>query len=337
MKRDTPPLVSVLLPARDAETTLAATLRSVARQREARLECVIVDDGSTDQTGAVAARFAAGDPRFRVIEGRGRGLVAALTVGLAHCSGRYVARMDADDLMHGERLRAQASLLDTSALDAVGCHVRSFPRSALGPGMREYETWVNNIRSEEDVRREAFVECPVVHPTLMIRGEVLRDFGYRERGWPEDYDLLLRLIAAGRRIGVVPRRLLAWRHGAARLSRTGSAYASDRFVECKAAFLAAGFLSAGRRYMLWGYGGTGRALAAALRTRGKEPAAIVEIHPGRIGNRIGGAQVVSPERFVSLPRLPLVVSVAGAGPRARIRRWLHRHGWNEPTDFVCAA
>ena len=60
------PLVSVLLPVRDAEATLGAALRSVARQSEPRFECVVVDDGSQDASRARAGAFAARDPRFRV-------------------------------------------------------------------------------------------------------------------------------------------------------------------------------------------------------------------------------------------------------------------------------
>jgi hypothetical protein len=77
--------------------------------------------------------------------------------------------------------------------------VRCFPRAALGAGMRAYEAWLASVDSPERVRREAFVECPVAHPTLAIRAELLRAFGYRDRGWPEDYDLLLRLLEAGHR------------------------------------------------------------------------------------------------------------------------------------------
>ena len=53
----------------------------------------------------------------------------------------------------------------------------------------------------------------------MIRRELLKQMRYRERGWPEDYDLILRLLAAGKKIGVLPRRLLCWRDGPGRLSR----------------------------------------------------------------------------------------------------------------------
>src|SRR5689334_10079457 len=106
------PVVSVLLPVWNAAATLPAALRSVARQSLPSLECVVVDDGSNDATSAVAASFAEVDARFRVVSQPRAGIVAALNVGLDACRGRYVARMDAEDLMHRDRLRLQVEALE---------------------------------------------------------------------------------------------------------------------------------------------------------------------------------------------------------------------------------
>jgi glycosyltransferase involved in cell wall biosynthesis len=332
------PLVSILLPVFDADDTLDACLRSVARQTEPRFECVIVDDGSRDGSLGRARRFAARDARFQVIGTRHAGLVAALQRGLAHCRAPLVARMDADDAMHRERLALQrAALAADSNLAAVGCHVRLFPRRGLGAGMRAYEAWLASIDSPQRVRAEAFVECPVAHPTLMLRRDALRDFGYRETGWPEDYDLILRMLAGGRRIGVVPRRLLSWRQRPGRLSRTDERYSTARFTACKAEHLVRTFLSRSGAYVLWGYGATGRSLARALRAHGRHPVQIVELHPRRIGERIQGAPVIPHAALGGPPAPPIVVSVAGAGARALIRAQLRHKGFREGCDYVCAA
>ncbi len=332
------PRVSVLLPVRDAAATLAASLRSVSRQRLADLECIVVDDGSRDASLAIAQRHARGDPRFRVIAQPALGLVPALERGLAECGAALVARHDADDCMHRDRLALQVAALDGDAgLAGVGCHVRLFPRGALGPGMRAYERWLASVRTPADVRREAFVECPLAHPSLVLRSDVLRAHGYRDAGWPEDYDLVLRLLCAGRELGVVPRRLLAWRHTPGRLSQRSAVYAPDRFTACRAHYLASGPLARGRGYWLWGYGGTGRALAKALRAHGRHPEAIVELHPRRIGQRIQGARVIAPGDLGAPGALPLVVSVAGAEARALIRADLTQRGFCEGRDYVCAA
>ncbi len=332
------PVVSILLPAFDAEATLPACLRSVRRQTEPRWECVIVDDGSRDGTLACARSFAAEDDRFVVVSNSHGGLVRALEAGLGSCRAPVVARMDADDVMHRHRLAAQlGALAATPGLTAVGCHVRLFPRAGLRDGLRRYERWLNAIDSPDRVRREAFVESPVAHPTLAIRTAALRAAGYRDVPWPEDYDLLLRLLAGGHQIDVVPRRLLGWRDHPERLTRTAAPYALDRFTACKASFLAAGFLGATDEYVLCGYGATGRALRRALLAHGKRPTHVVEVHAGRLGQTIHGAPVIAYEDVPRVPRRPVVVSVAGDEPRRRIRDALEAMGLRETRDFVCAA
>jgi glycosyltransferase involved in cell wall biosynthesis len=332
------PIVSILMPAWNAAETLESCLRSIQRQRESAWECIIVDDGSTDETGPLASRFSREDARFRIVVTPHRGIVGALNSGLELCSGSYIARMDADDLMHRERLRQQIALLEErQELAAAGCHVRLFPRDALGHGTLAYERWLNGIDSDERVRRELFVECPVCHPTLIARREVMSSLEYRDCGWPEDYDLILRLITGGEKVGMLPRRRLLWRHRPDRLSRTDERYGVDRFTACKAAFLAESFLAAEGEYTLWGYGHTGKAIRSALEKYGKRPRYIVEMHPGRLGNRILGAEVIPPSRLAVLPRRPMLVSVAGEDPRREIRRWLAAADFVELRDYVCVA
>jgi glycosyltransferase involved in cell wall biosynthesis len=325
------------VPAWNAAATLPACLASISRQTEVAWECIVVDDGSTDETGALAAEAASRDPRFRVVATPHRGLVAALNEGLDWCRAPLVARMDADDLMHSNRLAAQARALERDpSLAAVGCHVRLFPRDGLTPRMLEYEQWLNGLRSADDISRDAYVECPVAHPAMLVRKDRLNG-GYQDRGWPEDYDLVLRLLAAGHRIGVVPRRLLCWRDHPGRQSRVDERYGIDRFTACKAAFLANGYLAASPEYVLWGYGGTGKSLRRALAVRGRTPSHIVEIKPGRLRQVIHGAPVIPISELPALRGQPLVVSVARASPRAEIRAALAAMGFVEGSDYICAA
>ena len=332
------PRVSILLPVWNAESTLAACLRSLQRQTVADWECIIVDDGSQDASLAHARWFAERDSRLVVVATAHQGLVTALNTGLSYCQGPFIARMDADDLMHRHRLASQIQALhDHPTLTAVGSHVRIFPRRYLRDGRRAYERWLNSIDTPQRVCEDAFVECPIAHPTLMIRRSVLRTQGYRDCGWPEDYDLILRLLAAQHQISVVPQRLLSWRDGPQRLSRTSSTYAIKCFTACKSAFLASTFLAHTDHYILWGYGETGKALRRALAPYDKRPAYIVELHPGRVGKTIHAAPVIPPEMLMRVPRNPVVISVAGMKARGEIRDAMAQMGFQELQDFVCAA
>ncbi len=102
-------------------------------------------------------------------------------------------------------------------------------------------------------------------------------------------------------------------------------------------WLVSGFLAASERYILWGHGDTGRAMRRELLALGRRPAAIVELRPRKLGQRIDGALVVPPEDVPSLPPLPIVVSVAGLGPRTVVRARLAALGREELRDYVCTA
>jgi glycosyltransferase involved in cell wall biosynthesis len=334
------PLVSVLIPVWNAEATLGRALRTLLAQTLTEWQCVLVDDGSSDRSLSIARQFAASDPRFHVVAVERGGIVAALNQGRSHCEADLIARFDADDLMHPERLARQvAHLGQHPRLQAVGCHVRLFPRRTLTAGRLAYQSWLNGLTDEHDIYRDRFVECPVAHPTLMLRAAELAALGYRDVGWPEDYDLVLRLLANGPALGTVPVPLLAWRDAPSRLSRTHPMYGLDRFVSCKAHFLSEGWLGGRTDYVLWGYGDTGRNLCRALRALGKSPTHILELHPGRIGQTIAGAPVIRPEQALSLggERAPIVASVAGAAARGQLRRHAEGLGLREGRDFVVAA
>ncbi len=332
------PRISILLPVWNADETLATCLRSIVRQTERSWECLVVDDGSSDGSLSIAERFGERDPRFRIMAEPHKGLVETLNAGVALCRGPIVARMDADDWMHRDRLRLQCDALETNSnLDAVGCLPRIFPRRALADGRRRYESWLHSQCDAEHIWRDRFIECPVAHPALAIRRESLVELGYRDRGWPEDYDLMLRLLRNGPRVGMVPRRLIGWRDGPERLSRTDPRYGLDRFTACRAWHLHRDFLAGAPNYLLWGHGRTGRALRRALADLGHQPAAIIEVHPRRIGEVIGGAPVIAPTELHQQPSYPLVVSVAGAKPRGEIRAALHEMEFREGNRFICAA
>jgi glycosyltransferase involved in cell wall biosynthesis len=100
-------LVSVVIPAYNAQATLDDTLNSVRSQTHRNLEIVVVDDGSTDDTAIIAQRHSAVDARVRIIRQDNAGVAAARNSGIAATSGRYVAPIDADDLWAPSKIERQ--------------------------------------------------------------------------------------------------------------------------------------------------------------------------------------------------------------------------------------
>ncbi len=333
------PRVAVLLPARDAARTVRAAAASILRQSLRDLALVAVDDGSRDATAAVLEGLAARDRRVTVLRGPGEGIAPALNRALAAADAEYLARMDADDVAHPRRLERQlAALAADPALAAVGSRVRLFPRREVRPGMARYAAWLNGLTAPALCARDLFVEAPLVHPAATLRASALRAAGgWRQGDFPEDYDLWLRLAAAGGRLGNVPETLLDWRESPGRLTRADPRYALSRHMALKVEHLAAGPLAGRREVAIWGAGETGRAFARALGAAGIAPALFVEVDRKKVGRRVAGAEVVGYEDAARARGLPLLVAVGAPGARPLIRAELEKQGFRELRDFWCVA
>jgi len=333
------PRVSVVMPFRDAAHTLGEALDSVQAQRLEAWELIAIDDGSSDASAALVRARARGEPRIRLMTNPGRGLVAALNAGLHAACAPLVARMDADDRMRAGRLAAQAAYLERHPdVTLVASRVRAFPADAVRAGMRAYLGWQDRCRSPRDLREEIYLEAPFAHPSVMYRRErILQLGGYRAGDFPEDYDLWLRLAAAGDLMAKLPRALLEWRQRPDSLSRTDPRYARDAFDRLRAAYLARDpRLATGRPLVLWGAGRRTRQRARWLQRRGFVPSAWVDIDPRKIGYRVEGAPVVAPEWLRAPPgtRPFVLVYVAVHGAREHAAGALRAMGYARGRDYL---
>lgn len=339
----THPRVSVLIPAWNAAETLPEALETVCAQTFTNFEIVAVDDGSDDETGRILERFAALDPRIRPHRIPHAGLIVALNHGMSACRGEFVARFDADDRAHLERLARQVAYLDDHPdVDAVGSRIRCFPDENVGEGFRVYEAWINSLVTPEEIARDIFIESPLVHPTVTIRRSVLeRVGGYEDHGWPEDYDLWLRMHTAGSRFAKVPEILHEWREGETRLTRTDSRYSVENFIRAKVHYLLVGPLRDRRDVVVWGAGQMGRRISKHLLRGGARILAFVDVDPKKIGSTRRGAPIVSAETLPAIvaraDRAWILATVPSRGARALIRENLDRLGYVEGREYICVA
>jgi glycosyltransferase involved in cell wall biosynthesis len=333
------PTVSVLLPVRDGVPHLAEAIQSLEAQTLADSEVLAVDDGSTDTTPEVLAAWARRDDRVRVVRQEARGIVPALETARHLARGTYLARMDADDWSHPTRLAEQLALMEGDpTVVACGCGVEYFPDESVRDGARRYETWLNSASTPEEIARQLFVECPLAHPTFFLRaGAVEAVGGYRDAGWAEDYDLLLRLWEAGGRFSKVPTNLFRWREGAGRLSRTHVRYGPDAFLACKVHYLRRTLLKGRRGVVIWGAGPVGKAAARALQDAGTRVLAFVDVDPRKLGQDIHGAVVLGAEEGVRVEGAVHLAAVGQPGQRDQIRSVLLGQGLAELRDFVAIA
>ena len=332
------PRVSILMPFRNAADTIAETLDSIQRQTFGAYELLAVDDGSTDASTRIVTQYAAKDRRIRLYPAPGQGLVPALNHGLRLARSELIARMDADDLMHRERLELQFDYLRAHPqISLVSCQARAFPEHLVQQGYREYIRWQNLCLSPAQIAANLFVESPLPHPSVMFRREpVLRLGGYRQGSFPEDYDLWLRLHEQGERMAKLPRVLLDWRESPQRTSRQDPRYSREAFDRLRAEYLARCPLltERGRELVIWGAGRKTRKRCAHLLARGYEIQAWVDIDPKKIGNRLRGVPVVAPNWLHRRPKPLVLCYVSNHGARELIARDLHAMGYRRATDYL---
>ena len=182
------PLVSILLPARNAERTLVLALRSLLAQTYTQWELLVLDDGSTDRTAAIAKGF--GDPRISVLgDGSWLGLAARLNQGIDTAGGSLLARFDADDVAFPERLALQVKFLQEHPdVDLVGSSAIVFDNA--GRALGRFPAPLTHAQ----ICNRPWSGFHLPHPTWMGRIEWFRRYRYhlgQNRG-AEDQDLLLR-------------------------------------------------------------------------------------------------------------------------------------------------
>lgn len=343
MKHRAKPLISVILPVYNAETTLPDTLKSLIRQRFDSFEVIAVDDGSEDRSQSILTRFSGLDSRICPIFPGRQGLVKTLNTGLSQARGNFIARMDADDIAHPERLALQLSFLqENQQIAVVSSLIRCFPQPKVSKGFKIYESWLNSLCDPDEISREIFIESPLVHPSTLIRRSILQVAGgYKDFGWPEDYDLWLRFHITGKRFAKIPRLLTFWRESQNRLTRQDSRYSVENFLRAKAHYLRLGPLAVDPRAIIWGAGQIGRRLSKHLQREGINLVAFVDIDPKKIGKTRRGAPVISPEALLQTWKStgkPLILSaVPSRGARDLIRKRLKILGLTEGNDFLCTA
>jgi glycosyltransferase involved in cell wall biosynthesis len=209
------PTVSVLLPVRDGASTIRGAVDSVLAQTFSDFEILVLDDGSRDGSPALASSI--GDPRIRVFEDGVRlGLALRLNRGIDLARGRYIARMDADDLCFPERLARQVRYLeDHPETDLVGCRAVVFRHGGDLVGLFPFAA------SHEQICARPWNGFHLAHPTWMGRTNWFRRYRYREPecARAEDQELLLRSFRESR-FACLPEVLVAYRQGAFGLRRT---------------------------------------------------------------------------------------------------------------------
>ncbi|WP_226894932.1 glycosyltransferase [Luteolibacter marinus] len=329
--------ISIVMPFKNAASTLPEALRSVLAQTFHDWELLAVDDHSEDGSAELVRSICGNDPRVRLMANAGPpGVVgASRTAGEAARAG-WLARMDSDDISHPERLERQWNLTCARPeLDVIGCGVEIL--SPLGEGMVRHVEWVNAQMGPTSISNARFIENPLVHPSsLMKKAAVDAAGGYLEVPWAEDHDLWLRLMERGAVFDKVPEALLSWRDSAGRLTRTDPRYGDDLRHRMRAHYLARMERVRACGVVVAGAGPIGKALARELIRLGVTVAGFFEVHPRRIGEIIHGAEVADSGDLGKRWREAVLLSAVGVpGGRRKVSDLARSAGYAEGEDFWC--
>jgi len=219
----TAPAITVLMPVYNAAAYVAKAVQSTLDQSFTDFELLIIHDASSDDSSMIIGSF--DDPRIRIItHEKNMGLVASLNDGLDHARGRYIARMDADDMMLPQRLEKQFRYLEEhEGIGLVATFVDLINPDGAVTG--EWDTDREAV-TEEEIRAMMPRTTCIAHPSVMIRRSALGSLRYEARMVEgEDWDLWLRMLSRGLRIAKIPETLLLYRQhphsftGAARARR----------------------------------------------------------------------------------------------------------------------
>ena len=203
------PAVSIIMPVYNAAPYLEEAIGSMLKQTYTDLECIVINDGSTDGSDAVVRSFR--DPRLRYLENDGnKGLVYTLNRGLDEARGKYIARMDGDDISLPERLDVQVAYMEKHPeVDVLASVVRLIDAQGNPTGYWKEDR--DHVQAEAINAMLPVNNC-IAHPSVLVRTEVLRSFRYlNSQAQAEDYDLWLRMRSAGRTIHKLEQPLLLHR------------------------------------------------------------------------------------------------------------------------------
>jgi glycosyltransferase involved in cell wall biosynthesis len=330
-----PPQISVILPFFNAEKTLERALLSIQNQSFTDFECLMIDNNSSDSSPQIANQFAQQDSRFKLLYEQQQGVVYASNKGSSAALGKYHCRMDADDESTINRLEDQFNFLEeNSDYGAVSGKVEYIAHAKNTEGFANYVVWVNSLESYEQIYVKRFMESPIVNPSAMWRKEVATKYGMYQNGdFPEDYELWLRWLDAGVKIGKVSATVLQWYDSEKRLTRTHPSYSIDAFYRAKTPFLLRYLQQINVHFpkvYSWGASKIARKRAQILEPYGIVIEAYIDISEKRqIGKKLLHYKDLPP-----VGKAFILVYVKQTNMRQQVEEFLHTKNYQEGRDYL---
>lgn len=193
-----------MLPVYNAEKYISESICSILEQTFTNFELIIINDGSSDATLEIVEGFKKLDKRVILVTKANTGLADSLNVGIKIARGKWIARMDSDDVSLPNRFEKQLQWLNSTGADIAGSWVKCF-------GTLDKRV-IKKYQTDEGIKIAMLFSVPFAHPSVMMKTDLLRQLGYDEAyQQAQDYDLWERAIEAGWKMTNVPEVLIMYR------------------------------------------------------------------------------------------------------------------------------
>lgn len=305
------PAVSIIMPVKNTAAFLVECLDSIINQTLENWELLAVDDHSDDNSLDILTSYAYKDKRIHVFRNNGSGIIEALAFGYKKSLGKFITRMDSDDLMEPDKLELMKNQLHVRGKGhiAVGL-VEYFSEKKLGEGYRNYAVWLNNLTTAESNFSDIYKECSIPSPCWMVsKVDFDKCGGFNSTIYPEDYDLAFRFRKIGLKITAINKVIHQWRDYDTRTSRNDDHYSDNRFSELKILHFIDQDYNVELELILWGAGRKGKKIAKLL-TNNSIQFKWVCNNSNKIGKDIYGTLMEGMSALVDFDSAQVIVAVS---------------------------
>ncbi|NKI32157.1 glycosyltransferase [Croceivirga thetidis] len=327
-------LVSIIIPFKNTEMYLNGCLDSILEQSYPYWEAILVNDHSTDNSNQIVSYYATKDNRFKLIQNKGEGIIPALQIGYQNTSGRFITRMDSDDIMKPQRLERMVNDLKKLGPGHISVGlVKYFSERGISDGYNRYEKWLNNLSEKGTNYSEIYKECVIPSPCWMVFRE---DFdycdGFTPNRYPEDYDLTFRFYEQGLKVIPCNEILHLWRDYDTRTSRNHVHYAQNYFLDIKVHYFVKLDYDNKRPLVIWGAGFKGKTIAKKLLDLEIDFTWLCD-NPNKIGKKIYNQEMKHFSILSQLQKPQSIITVANEAAQKEIKAHLTNLGQEAMDDY----
>lgn len=300
--------ISIVMTVKNGASHLTDCIESIIRQSYTYWELLVINNNSDDNTQSILESYA-NDLRIKVFESKqNHNIPSALSQLIPHVTGKFITRMDADDLMHVDKLKLLLAKIENENTIATG-YVKYFPDELVKEGYRKYEKWLNANLKSHNPYLDIYKECIIPAPCWMLHTATFLKFGGFENIIPEDYDFAFRCYTNNLKIEVVPEVIHYWREHEQRNSRNDPDYKDNNYFELKTKYFIECDLKKPDALIVWGAGKKGKAIVKQFLSHGITPAWVTD-NPSKIGHDIYDIILQSSDFVKSIDSVQVIVALS---------------------------